>query len=125
MRIKIYSEHLNWVTHTVFPNMEYSVYSASKSYSPISHQFRMSCPKMNIFLKIVQELFHTCGLKVISTKFIECSFLLSVASSERRAHLREDKPNVSIWGMAELRHLSNQIWHRIRILVSTSLFNSP
>lgn len=82
-QIKIYMEHLNAATHTILPNMEYSVYSASKLYPPIANQFRVSCPKMNILLKIVHELFHLRGFKVVSTKLIECSFGLSWASSKR------------------------------------------
>lgn len=82
-QIKIYMEHLNVATHTILPNMEYSVYSASKFYTPIANQFRVSCPKMNIFLEILHELSHLRGFKVISTKLIECSFDLSLASSKR------------------------------------------
>lgn len=72
----------------ILPNMEYFVCSASKFYTPISNQFRVSCPEVNIFLEIFQELICLWGLEKIGAEFIKCPITLPGACSKRWTYLR-------------------------------------
>lgn len=97
-RRKIYTECISsWLIRTIFPNMKHFIHSASKFYTPASNQFRVSCPKMYVFLHIFQKLIHLWRFKAISTEFIKRSIILSGACSKRCTHLRKDKEIKMFW----------------------------